>query len=205
MAGERTRRRDSALETRRRLEREALRLFVSEGYEETSVEAICAAAAVTKGAFYAHFPSKDSLLASYVEALDDKYREFFRGLDPRKGAIPALLEFSALVADAMRILIGRRTLRALYRAEVSGRLPVDIFVSKDRELYRTLGGLVARGQAEGSLRRDLAPDLAAEHVVLAMRGILFEWCARGDAFDLKEGLASHVTMLLEGLRPRRDD
>ncbi|MDB5381772.1 MAG: TetR family transcriptional regulator [Rhodospirillales bacterium] len=46
---------------RTRLLQAALRLIRESGYSATSVDALCAAAGVTKGAFFHHFPSKEAL------------------------------------------------------------------------------------------------------------------------------------------------
>lgn len=46
---------------RTRLLRAALRLVRAKGYNATSVEELCTAAGVTKGAFFHHFPSKEAL------------------------------------------------------------------------------------------------------------------------------------------------
>jgi len=45
---------------------EGSRLFLAQGYTATSVDAICAAAGVTKGAFFHHFNSKDDFAASLL-------------------------------------------------------------------------------------------------------------------------------------------
>jgi AcrR family transcriptional regulator len=64
-------------ETRRALQREALRLFTAQGYEATTVEQIAAAANVSGMTFFRYFPSKedvvladeyDSLLAAHLAA-----------------------------------------------------------------------------------------------------------------------------------------
>lgn len=54
-------------QTSERILREAGRLFRKRGYAATGVDAVMASADLTAGAFYAHFDSKENLLA---EALD---------------------------------------------------------------------------------------------------------------------------------------
>jgi TetR/AcrR family transcriptional repressor of nem operon len=53
--------------TRERLLDAATRLMLERGYAATSVDAICAAAGVTKGSFFHYFDSKDALARSALE------------------------------------------------------------------------------------------------------------------------------------------
>ena len=95
------------LETRKRIIVAAGNLFYSQGVNSVSVDAIAAKAGFTKKTLYYHFPSKDALIAAYLEANDgptleryqalfeksegsiaDRFRAVFRGLaqaaqDPR--------------------------------------------------------------------------------------------------------------------------
>jgi AcrR family transcriptional regulator len=57
-----------AEKTRKRIVREALRLFKRDGYEQTKVEAIAEAAEVSASTIYRYFPSKDLILLSPVSA-----------------------------------------------------------------------------------------------------------------------------------------
>ena len=51
-------------ETRSRILAAAEQSFAEHGYDVTSVDSICHAAGVSKGAFYHHFPSKGSVFVA---------------------------------------------------------------------------------------------------------------------------------------------
>jgi len=57
----------SALETRTKLLSAALKLVREEGYDATSVDDLCRAAKVTKGAFFHHFASKEDLAVAATQ------------------------------------------------------------------------------------------------------------------------------------------
>ena len=63
-----------SLGTRTKLLDAALKRFASEGYNAATVDAICAGAGVSKGAFYHHFPSKHdiflALLHGWLKTVD---------------------------------------------------------------------------------------------------------------------------------------
>jgi AcrR family transcriptional regulator len=68
MAGEgglRERKREA---TRRRIAEEGLRLFLAGGYEATTLDAVAAAAGISRRTFFSYFASKDEILMALNEA-----------------------------------------------------------------------------------------------------------------------------------------
>ena len=57
--------------TREQLIEVATGLFAERGYEETSIEAVLAAAGVSRGALYHHFAGKDALFEAVLEAVEN--------------------------------------------------------------------------------------------------------------------------------------
>ncbi|MFC8277066.1 TetR family transcriptional regulator [Streptomyces sp. NPDC057271] len=51
-------------QTRRTIQEQALKLFLSQGYENTTVEEIAAAAGVSHMTFFRHFPTKEAVVES---------------------------------------------------------------------------------------------------------------------------------------------
>ena len=58
--------------TREQLIEVATRLFAENGYEDTSIEDVLAAAGVSRGALYHHFAGKDALFAAVVESVESR-------------------------------------------------------------------------------------------------------------------------------------
>jgi AcrR family transcriptional regulator len=58
--------------TREQLIEVATRLFAEHGYEDTSIEAVLAAAGVSRGALYHHFAGKDALFEAVVQSVDER-------------------------------------------------------------------------------------------------------------------------------------
>ena len=68
--------REAALETRNRILLTAMNMIRAKGFEATRVDDICAAAGVTKGAFFHHFKSKEDLATKAA----DFFSEFAENL-----------------------------------------------------------------------------------------------------------------------------
>jgi AcrR family transcriptional regulator len=198
-AGEGTIRKERARHTRQEILDRALELFQLHGYEATSLEAIVRAAGVSKGAFYAHFTSKVSLIHEYLGTLDLDYRRYYATI-PEHGDPSAILAgFADSVAATLETRLGLDLLRAVYRAEIAHTIPLDPFVSRNRELYRVFGEILESGKRSGTFRPGLDVARVSDHLVMSIRSMVFEWCVRAPGFELRKELAAHIALLMDGL------
>ena len=90
------------LKTKAAIQRAALRLFKRQGYEETTVEQIAAAADISESTFFNYFPTKEDVV------IYDEY-------DPQIFAALATGKHDEPLAKSMEKLIG--TLGALFEAD----------------------------------------------------------------------------------------
>jgi AcrR family transcriptional regulator len=158
----------TAAETRERLLRAAADVFAERGYDGTRVADIAAAAGVSNGALYAHFPSKAGLL---VDALRTHGRRLLADLfaaDPDRSITELLLA------------IGRWLPR---RRDPRGYLIVEALVAarRDQDVARPmrdyigeradwLSELVRLAQAGGELDPVLSPNALAHFCLLLAMG-----------------------------------
>ena len=83
----------------------ALTVIRTKGYSATSVDELCAAAGVTKGAFFHHFKSKDELGVAVADHWSDMTGELFAGAAYHEPADP-LERVLAYVAFRKELLQG---------------------------------------------------------------------------------------------------
>lgn len=91
-------------------------------------------------------------------------------------------------------------MRVLYKAHLTKTIDTTFAMSYNRELYKLLSEVLEKGINQGELRDDLPVVSLANHLILATRGIAFEWCVRYPDFDLKEQILFHYKILLYGLK-----
>jgi AcrR family transcriptional regulator len=129
--------------TRAAIQREALRLFERQGYAETTVDEIAAAAEVSQSTFFRYFPTKEELVA--YDALDDVLIGAFRAQPAELGPLDALLGSLA-------------TARA--------RLEPDAWEQEQRRhrIFRSDPELRGRMLAEGMRSLDMLARLFGERV-----------------------------------------
>ena len=123
---------------RRALLEAALALIREQGYASTSVDELCAQAGVTKGAFFHHFPSKQTLAIAAANHWSEITRAFFEAapyhkysdplervlgyLDFRKAILTGeIAEFTCLVGTMVQETYGTHPdIRAACEASISG-------------------------------------------------------------------------------------
>ncbi|MGI8330651.1 TetR family transcriptional regulator [Actinomadura scrupuli] len=96
------------LKTRRAIQEHALRLFLSEGYDATTVEQIAAAAEVSPSTFFRYFPTKEDVVITdeYDPLIAESLRRQPAELSPVEALRRTLREIVGLmlVTDRQRIL-----------------------------------------------------------------------------------------------------
>lgn len=199
-----SRRKEKGAETRRTLYQCAETLFNEYGADEVSIDAIVEAAGVSKGTFYVHFESKDalllSLIADYADRVDMDYEAFLKSLPPETPAPDILLLLVGRIFDVIEHTITYRNIRTLYRVQIGGLAQTQTATSYTRALYQMLGNVVDEGIRRGEFKASLPVDALTRHLIVAMRGITYEWCVRYPDYNLKEQALAHFQLLLEGLR-----
>lgn len=191
-------------ETRSRILDAAGECFARNGYDATGVAEICQHAGVTKGAFYYHFPSKQSL---FIELLN----RWLADLDTQLRAVQA---GAATVPEGLLRMTGMAQ-HVFQMAD--GRLPIFIeFLTAARHdpalwqaviapyrRYRDFfAGIVEAGIAEGTLQ-PVDPNAAAQVIVSLAAGLVLQGVFDPKGADWGQVAQESVQMLLEGMMRER--
>lgn len=199
-----SKRKIQAAETKRKIFEAARQLAAEHGIENVSVDSIVEAAAVSKGSFYVHYESKDALIAALINAYtsiaDMDYKSFLMALPDDKSVIDILNLLAEKISDFIEFNIGSENMRTLYKAHIIRTIDTTSAMSYNREIYKMFAETLEKGIRKGELREDMPVNSLAKHLILAIRGVTFEWCIRYPDFDLKEQILDHFKILLYGLK-----
>ncbi|WP_329333706.1 TetR family transcriptional regulator [Streptomyces sp. NBC_01352] len=190
-----------AEQTRADLVAAARKLFVTDGFAATSVEAITGAALVSKGTLYHHFPDKKAMFAElYTEliqqvgVLADATSEAIRAT-PHQPAMAA-------VADLTHAFL-RRTIDDPLHREMMAQAP-SVLAGQ----YRHINDTVAQPPIERLLtvlagRGELQPDVPVATVARLLLAALCEGnqiiAAAADREDALTRTFRAITLLMSGL------
>lgn len=167
-------RKERALETKNRLYAVADRLFTQYGFDDVSVDKIVEEAGLSKGTFYVHFESKDSLLVAliseYVEKVDVDYQTFIETFPPDMPAADILLLLIEKIMDVIVDTIGLERMKVLYRTQLTNISYNGTSARYNRMLYSTIKDVLVMGIQRREFVATLPLGELVHHMILAMRG-----------------------------------
>jgi AcrR family transcriptional regulator len=176
---------------RESLIRAALELFTANGYDETTIEQICAVAGVAPRTFFHHFAAKDDILFhGYAERLAEATRRF------RASESASLWAALAEASEAVALAISQQPEIFLVRAEMYHQLPslraTMLRINEDWIDQMTME--VARW-LDTDAHLDLRPRLAATVINGANRAAIDIWVSGGGTGDLVAMMAEAVRLM----------
>jgi AcrR family transcriptional regulator len=189
-----------SIETRSRILDAALELFAQNGYDATSVAEICQAAKVSKGAFYHHFRTKQSiflaLLQSWLGTIDVMLDVNRQGAQ----AVPqALRQMSIIMTGVYDQAGGRLPMFLEFWTQASHDPLIWHEVIKPYQRYQQyFKSLIESGIAEGSLKAVDAGATAHTIVSLAL-GLLLQGLLDPHGAEWGKVTPTSIELLLAGI------
>lgn len=190
--------------TREKIYKSAEKLFSQNDYNKVTVDAIVEDAGVAKGSFYVHFESKDALIAAlindHVTIADTDYKAFLDTFPDDTPAETILISLIEKIADELIDKIGCGKMKAVYKAQIAKDVDTGAVMGYNRALYQMFSDVLEKGICSGEFKAKLSSGILARHLMLAIRGITYEWCIRYPEFDLKMQAVQHFEILIDGLK-----
>jgi TetR/AcrR family transcriptional regulator, transcriptional repressor for nem operon len=192
--------------TRERLLQAAFREVYRSGFQSAGLDAILAAAGVTKGALYHHFGSKEALGYAIVEEIiaPDNRAQWLRPLHNCEDPVDALIRTVQELSVQPEAVRGGCPLINLAQ-EMS---PLDAgFRQRLATILRNwqdgVAAALLEGQKRGKVRRDLEPVQAAGWLIAMVEGYGALAKNAQDARVMEDGIGNIVGWL-RSLRPPRN-
>jgi AcrR family transcriptional regulator len=176
----------------------AAKTFTERGYDGTSMEDLARRLGVTKAAIYHHVSGKDELL----RLATDRALDGLSAVVDEASAIdgPAIERLEHAVRHSVELLVDELPFVTLL-LRVRGNTPVERrAIARRREIDHALAALVAKAEAEGDVRTDVDPELAAR-LLFGTVNSLVEWYRPTRGGTAKAELADAVCRIaFTGLR-----
>lgn len=186
-------------ETREALLRAGMELFAEQGLDAPSLDALCARAGFTRGAFYVHFADREDFIVAVMERATSSFLDAV--LEARGQALDlrdVIATFGAAVSGGTFPVFGdvpmHQFLAACARSPaLRSRYTALVLETRDR-----LAEAVRAGQRSGTVRRGLDAELLAGLLVSTALGV-----GTMSALTVPFDAPAHMAALLALLAPAR--
>ena len=181
----------------------ARELFVSKGYEQTSIDEIARSVGLSKGAVYFYFENKTALLLELLQQSEQQlFEPVYQKIAGSSGSpTDKLVLFINWVAGYGAEHKDLLLLPVLMSLEFYGR--DDVVERRVRQLYsrleQELTGIIKEGQNQGEFVSDLPANTLADVVIGLVDGLLLQWYRWGDELDGPVLARSARNTILNGL------
>jgi AcrR family transcriptional regulator len=198
-----TKRKLQSLESRKRIFEAAISLIRKKGFDQVTIEEICAKAKVSKGLFYNYFSSKDQIVVEQFLEIDKYYIDIAEGALKNYRGMEKLLNFVGFQMKFGKSNIGKDLLRHLYRSLIMTSKRGHAILDEKRFLYTFLNKTVKEAQEMGELSGHLKSEEIARHIAVLMRGVFYNWCLHERDFNIEKSGPEIISTFLKGLSPLR--
>lgn len=147
-------------ETREALIRAGMAAFVEEGVDLPSLDAICARAGFTRGAFYVHFKDREDFFAAVADQAVRDFVDWIFSTGEQHVALDGIVErFLTAVTEGQKLpaphkLLMQIAARGSQRGPASDA-PYGVFI---HGALSRMQEVVREGQTQGNVKRDLEPS-----------------------------------------------
>ncbi|MDZ4158497.1 MAG: TetR/AcrR family transcriptional regulator [Anaerolineaceae bacterium] len=189
--------------TRTRILDAAQGLFAQNGYDGTGVAEICAAAGISKGAFYHHFRTKQDvfldLLEAWLSKMDVQIENVVQEAKDTPNALIGLADMSAAVTQAAD---GRLPMFLEFWTQASRNQAVwQAAIAPYHRYVELFKGMIVQGIEEGTIE-GVDPSLAGRVIVALAMGLLLQSLFEPQAQDWVEVTRQGIGMLIQGIGKR---
>jgi AcrR family transcriptional regulator len=196
---------------RRRILDAAWKLLDERGIDRVTMAEITAASGVQPSTMYQYFSNKDdivwAILGELMREVTGRAKQALEGAPNAMARLAALLNFMAdeLVNHQIKVRFMAQ-FDAIYARDWPAERLITLESQINPEGFQAFTDLIRDGMADGSLRRDLDPDLTMHAVINAVIGAQRRLASLGDKVEKEYGkpidlmFRETIRVLLLGLR-----
>lgn len=185
--------------TKTKIMRAGLELFLAQGYEDTTISQIVQKSDTSRSAFYHHFHGKDELLFSIAYMYDEDYDLWYEQTDTSQHAVDLLISFNRFVGSILETSPYLDLYPNLYSLQVT-TTGVRHILNRNRRYYIILRDILKSGQEKGEITTEHSYAEYTNMITSHQIGLTYSWCLQQQYFSLPEYMSQLLNPFLESLR-----
>lgn len=177
----------------------AWQLFYEKGYDQTTVDDIIALSGTSKGSFYYYFSTKDELLETLSNVLDDFYEELAGKMEPSMNSFDKLLYLNEKTHEMIEKKVPIDLLASLYSTQLTAKGNRHL-LDKNRVYYRLITEITEEGQRRGEIRQDKPVSEIVRYYSLCERALISDWCLNQGSYSLSSYTKEYMPVMMAYFR-----
>ena len=171
----------------------AMALMREKGYQGTTIREICRKAGTAVGSFYSYFDGKSDILRALYANGEDYFSTVVAGDTAGADGAENIRIFFRHYAR-LNVETGVETLRIMFT-------PDNEWFGRRKAMQEVLESVITAGQRAGQLSSALPAERLVDDLFLYMRGVCYDWCSRGGAYDLEARMMECLELVFPSLIP----
>lgn len=190
-------RHEKGAKTKEKLIEASIKLINERGYDNTSIDDICAACGTSKGAFYHHFKSKMDIVAAMEEKVSSAVAEndMPENADVFTRLMSAFMQFMTGVQESGLGLVRQRTIYNVGGKYIEEAEAGSYSVSTRKTTKKILADAIKKGE----LCENTPVDDIAEAISVFISGLIASWTMHSGSFDLTRRAQNLGEIVIRGL------
>ncbi len=184
----------------------ALELITAKGFQNVTVDEICAKCNVTKGAFYHHFSSKESILDQLHIDTDKQVEEKISEILKKPPSLDLFSELSYLYAQ-MTVTRGVEIMKQKFRNNLDSEdwniNQGDFYNPQNRPLLKTFAKVYNELQEIGEVSLEFSFEHFFHFLIVVYDGIVLDWCYHNGSYDLPSAVQEATKRCIWGFKVNR--
>lgn len=187
-----TNRKYQAQETKCKIITKSLELFHSNSFDDITVDMICAACGLSKGAFYHHFSSKEELmLQHFLQLLDCR---IINEIEPQINTLSTMELIDRFVDMIISFVLEVKAEWMIFCLKAILNNPSQYNVEHFQEDFVMI---FTTGVERGEIEFKYPLDYCLEYIYSVIFGFFIRWCIRGGNTDDLSTLKNYVHMAID--------
>lgn len=184
---------------KRRIVDAAWELFYEKGYDDTTVEDIIRLSDTSKGSFYYYFGSKDSLLDTLSDILDERYAMMETELEADMNSFDKLLYLNYQAHLFMEQKIDVQLLASLYSTQLIAKGSRNL-LDQNRKYYQLISKIIEEGHVRNQINREKSIQEITKYYSLCERALVSDWCLNRAGYSLADYSKEYMPILMKHFR-----
>lgn len=163
-------------------------LLVEKSWENISIREICREADISVGAFYHYYHSKDQLMFSKVDVMD----QYFDTTVREQALTCTFADSIRLYVDTYLLFCKKKGPKYTSQVLRFHLFNTDRESERKRGVYTALYDIIQRAKNLGDISQSMDTHQMISELTGAIRGMIFQWCIEPERFDL-DGAGKRMT------------